>query len=256
MEPEAKGEFAGKTVLVTGAGQGIGRDIAMEVARKGALVVAVSRTVSHLESLLEDLEIEGNKCSIFSCNFENPVEVVTVMEKVLNIHSIDYLINNAGMNILSPFLELKVDDWDTVLNVNLKSAFLVSQLVARQMVKNGIKGAIVNISSQASLIALPDHPAYCVAKGGLDQLTRVMANELGQYQIRVNSVNPTVVLTKLGKEAWGTPEKGGPMLAKIPLKKFAEVSDVTNVVLFLLSPKAAMVTGIIMPVDGGFLCTR
>jgi NAD(P)-dependent dehydrogenase (short-subunit alcohol dehydrogenase family) len=249
-------DFDGKNVLVTGAGQGIGRDICVELSRQGAHVIAFSRTLSHLETLQSEIQQEGNKCSIYTCDFEKMDNIKSELNKALETHKVDLLVNNAGMNVLSPFLEAKEEDWDTVMNVNLKSTFIISQLVARQMVKNAAGGVIVNISSQASLIAITDHTSYCVAKGGLDQLTRVMANELGGHNIRVNSVNPTVVLTKLGKEAWGSPEKGGPMLEKIPLKKFAEVSDITNVVLFLLSSKAAMVNGIIMPVDGGFLCTR
>ena len=126
------------------------------------------------------------------------------------------------------------------------------QVAAQSMKSRGVPGAIVNVSSQASEVGLPDHTAYCVSKGALDQLTRVMAVELGPANIRVNSVNPTVVLTEMGKAAWSDEAKAAPMLARIPLRRFAEEQDVVNAIVFLLSDKAAMVNGAFLPVDGGF----
>jgi len=166
------------------------------------------------------------------------------------------LINNAGVSVLKNVFDHTQEDWDYVLNVNLKSVFVLSQHVCKRMVERKKGGVVVNVSSQASSIGLDKHLAYCVSKGALDQLTRVMALELGKHNIRINSVNPTVVLTDMGKMAWSAPEVAGPMLAKIPLHKFAEPKDVSDVILFLLSDKSAMVTGITLPVDGGFLSAR
>lgn len=135
--------------------------------------------------------------------------------------------------------------------MNLEAMFLISQVIARDMVKNKVKGSIVNISSQGSKVGLVDHTAYCVSKGAVDQLTRCMALELGQYGIKVNSVNPTVVMTDMGKKAWGDRQKALPMLSRIPMGRFAQVEDVVNAILFLLSQE--MVTGHQLPVDGGFL---
>ena len=140
-----------------------------------------------------------------------------------------------------------------MMDINLKAVFFISQTVAKGMVERGLGGAIVNISSQASQAALQDHAVYCASKGGLDQLSRVMALELGPHNIRVNCVNPTVVMTAMGKIGWSDPKKAGPMLNKIPLGRFAEVEDVVHAVLFLLSDKAGMINGITLPVDGGFL---
>eukprot|EP00759_Apiculatamorpha_spiralis_P049608 PhF_6_TR4428/c0_g1_i4/m.5993/K03331/DCXR; L-xylulose reductase len=124
------------------------------------------------------------------------------------------------------------------------------------MVSRRVRGSIVNVSSQASMIGLQDHTAYCSSKGALDQLTRCMALELGCHGIRVNAVNPTVVLTEMGILNWSDPAKAGPMLGAIPLHKFASSEDVSHVVLFLLSEKAGMVNGSVLPVDGGYLATR
>eukprot|EP01123_Difflugia_compressa_P003730 TRINITY_DN15029_c0_g1_i1.p1 TRINITY_DN15029_c0_g1~~TRINITY_DN15029_c0_g1_i1.p1 ORF type:complete len:151 (-),score=13.47 TRINITY_DN15029_c0_g1_i1:18-449(-) len=142
------------------------------------------------------------------------------------------------------------------MNVNLRSAFLLSQKVVRGMVSRGVQGSIVNVSSKAALVGLDKHVAYCSSKGGMDQLTRVMASELGQHRIRVNSVNPTVVLTEMGKRAWSDPSVSEPMLKKIPMGKFAEPSDVSDAVLFLLSDSSSMIHGITLPVDGGYLCSK
>ena len=132
---------------------------------------------------------------------------------------------------------------------------VLSQVIARNMIERGQGGAIVNLSSQASFRALWDHTSYCTSKGALDQLTRMMALELGQHNIRVNAVNPTVTLTPMGEMAWGDPAKSEPMMARIPLKRFAKPVDVVDAVAYLLSDHAGMIHGATLPVDGGFLTT-
>uniref|UniRef100_A0A8C0VJH5 Dicarbonyl and L-xylulose reductase n=6 Tax=Passeriformes TaxID=9126 RepID=A0A8C0VJH5_CYACU len=128
-----------------------------------------------------------------------------------------------------------------------------SQIVARQMIAQGVPGAIVNVSSQASKRALRDHAVYCSTKSALDMLSKVMAMELGPHKIRVNTVNPTVVMTDMGRINWSDPQKSAAMINRIPLGKFAEVDDVVNSILFLLSDKSAMTTGSSLMIDGGFL---
>jgi L-xylulose reductase len=168
---------------------------------------------------------------------------------------IDLLVNNAAIAILEPFLKTTVEAWDQTMAVNLRAVMIVSQVVAKRMIERGIAGSIVNVSSMASFQAVRDHAAYCASKAGLDQLSAVMALELGQYGIRVNSVNPTIVLTEMGKRAWSDPLKGGPMLARIPLGRFAECEDIASVVCFLLTDGAAMLNGLALRIDGGFLVT-
>lgn len=123
------------------------------------------------------------------------------------------------------------------------------------MLERKVAGAIVNVSSQGSQVGLDEHAAYCMSKGALDQLTRTMALELGRQGIRVNAVNPTVVLTAMGRKAWSDPVKAAPMLARIPLGRFAEEVDVVNVIIFLLSQRAGMINGACVPVEGGFWAT-
>ena len=165
---------------------------------------------------------------------------------------IDLLVNNAAIAILESFLETKVESWDTTMAINLRAVVVVSQIIANGMIERGVPGSIVNVSSMSSFQALPNHAAYAASKAGLDQLTKVMAVELGAHNIRVNSINPTVVMTDMGKRAWSDPSKGGPMLARIPLQRFAECEDIASVVCFVLSDAAGMVNGLALRVDGGF----
>nr|KAF6415457.1 dicarbonyl and L-xylulose reductase [Molossus molossus] len=129
------------------------------------------------------------------------------------------------------------------------------QIVARDLIARGAPGSIVNVSSQASQRALTNHSVYCATKGAMDMLTKVMALELGPHKIRVNAVNPTVVMTPMGKANWSDPRKAKTILDRIPLGRFAEVENVVDFILFLLSDRSSMTTGSTVPVDGGFLAT-
>lgn len=239
--------FDGKRALVTGAGKGIGRDIAILLAECGAQVVAVGRTGEDLASLAREIGAETIVAEL--------ADPVAAREAAERAGPIDLLVNNAGITILQPFLDATTDAFDAIMAVNVRAVLVISQVVARGMIARGQGGAIVNLSSQASQVALVDHAAYCASKGALDQLTRVMALELGPHQIRVNAVNPTVTLTSMGALAWGDPAKGDLMKAKIPLGRFAFPRDVAHAVAYLLSDQADMIHGVMLPVDGGFLAT-
>ena len=239
--------FDGKRILVTGAGKGIGRDIARLLAACGARVVALSRTQADLDSLAGEINCETITVDIGDAN---QARSAAAQAGVVHI-----LVNNAGISIPESFLDTSADSFDQTMAVNVRGAMIVSQVVARGMIDRGLGGAIVNVSSQASQASLADHTAYCASKGALDQLTRVMALELGPHNIRVNAVNPTVTMTPMGRMAWGDPARSGPMLAKIPLGRFADPIDVAHAVAFLLSEQADMIHGATLPVDGGFLST-
>uniref|UniRef100_A0A4P6D9J4 Putative diacetyl reductase/l-xylulose reductase n=1 Tax=Rhodnius prolixus TaxID=13249 RepID=A0A4P6D9J4_RHOPR len=165
----------------------------------------------------------------------------------------DGLVNNAALAILEPFLEASESNFDKLFEVNVKAPLRVSQVVAKQMIQHNIKGSIVNVSSQASKIALRDHVVYCSTKAALDAMSKVMALELGEHGIRVNCVNPTVVMTKMGKIGWSDPRKADPLLQRIPLHRFAEVDEVVNAILFLLSEESSFINSVSLPIDGGFL---
>jgi L-xylulose reductase len=236
--------FAGKRVLVTGAGKGIGRTIATMLASRGATVIASSRSADDLRSLAAEIG-----CATLTCDLADLGAARAAAEAALPV---DLLVNNAGTTVLQPFLESTLEDFDHVMTVTAKAPMVVAQVVARDMIARGVKGSIVNVSSNAAFFGIADHAAYCASKCALDGLTRVMAVELGPKGIRVNSINPTVTLTPMAVKAWSDPAKAGPMQARIPMGRFVETSEVAEAVLFLLSDAASMIHGVSLPVDGGF----
>lgn len=240
--------FKGKRILVTGAGQGIGKDLTLRLAQSEATVIALSKTQQHLDNLKKQSPKIETVCVDLT-------DWDATKKMVQNVLPIDLLVNNAGVALLKPFLEATSEDFDLTFDVNVKAVMNVSQIVAKNLIKRKLSGSIVNLSSQASEAALKDHSVYCASKGALQMLTRNIALELGPHNIRVNSVNPTVVLTEMGKLGWSNPEKKKEMIDKIPLGRFAEVNEVVDAVIFLLSDHSSMINGIALPVDGGFLAT-
>lgn len=238
-------DFTGKRVIVTGAGKGIGRAIAVMLAARGATVTALTRSADDLSSL----EAE-HRCRGIAVDLADPEATRAAVIEALPA---DLLVNNAGTTELDAFLDLPVGNLDRLYAVNTRSPMIVAQEFARSLVAEGRKGAIVNVSSVSAFVGFRDHAAYCASKAGLDGLTRVMAVELGPKGIRVNAVNPTVTLTPMAIKAWSDDDKAASMLARIPVGRFAEPEDVAEVVLFLLSDAAAMVHGVSLPVDGGYM---
>ncbi|XP_076743281.1 L-xylulose reductase isoform X2 [Maylandia zebra] len=225
---------------------GIGRATALALARCGAKVIAVTRTQADLNSLVEE-------CASITPVCVDLTDWGATEQALQDVGPVDLLVNNAACANLQPFLEVTPDKFEQAFSVNVKAVVQVSQLVARGMKARGSGGSIVNVSSQASQRALREHAVYCATKAALDMLSKVMALELGPHQIRVNTVNPTVVMTDMGRLGWSDPEKAKSMKSRIPLGRFAEVEEVVNSILFLLSEKSSMINGVTLPVDGGFL---
>lgn len=239
-------KFSGRRALVTGAGAGIGRGVALKLAQMGAEVFALSKTAPNLNSLKEE-------CPSITTITVDVTDWEATREAVKKITPIHMVVNNAGTNILLPFLEATPESFDLIFNLNVKAVMNISQIVASDLINRQLKGSIVNISSQAGQRALKNHAVYCSTKGALDMMAKVMALELGPKGIRVNNVSPTVVMTELGRMAWSDPVKKNTMLSRIPQGRFAEVEDVVNAVVYLLSDESDMVNGHMLPVDGGFL---
>ncbi|XP_015509211.2 L-xylulose reductase [Neodiprion lecontei] len=240
--------FEGKRILVTGAGSGIGRAVALRLSKFGANVIAVSLPDKSFDTLSEeDPKIEIVKVDLTDWN--------ATKDALQSVTPVDHLVNSAGMFRGHAFLDVTAEDVDESFNINFKAAINVSQIVAKDLIARGKPGSIVNISSQASQAAFHDHTVYCCSKGAVDQLTRVMSLELGPHNIRVNAINPTVVMTELGRQAWSDPKKAANMKSKIPLGRFAEVEEVVDAITYLLSDRSSMINGVTLPVDGGFLAT-
>lgn len=236
--------FSGKSVLVTGAGKGIGRAIAIALAHRGAHVVAMTRSGQDLETLAKEIDITPVQADLADAEAANFA--------AQNAMPVDLLVNCAGTTALDAFVDLKVETYDHIMAVNARAPMIVAQHYARSCIARGTGGAIVNVSSISSFVGFAEHTAYCASKGALDAMSRVMANELGPHGIRVNTVNPTVTLTPMAQKAWSDPEKSGPVLSRIPLGRFVEPEEVANTVAFLLSEEAGAITGESIVIDGGF----
>ncbi|XP_050541144.1 L-xylulose reductase-like [Daktulosphaira vitifoliae] len=236
--------FKDKRFIVTGSCTGMGHKITERLLDLGAFVFAVVQkeegaappTSSNMKQVFCDVS-----------DWEN------TYKKMKDIGPVHGLVNNAGVAVIEPFFDVTEYGWDKTLNVNARAIVRISQAVAKNMIDAGIKGSIVNISSTISTRAIPDHTTYCASKGAVNQITRTMAIELGKFGIRTNNVNPTVVMTRMGKIAWSDPAKSTPILNRIPLGRFAETDDVANAVIFMLSNYSSMVNGTALVVDGGFL---
>ena len=237
--------FTGKTVLLTGAGKGIGRATAEMLVARGAKVVALTRSADDVAALIADLGCQALQVDL--------ADAEATRAAVIAALPVDYLINCAGTTELQPFLDTTVAAFDHLIAVNTRAPMIVAQEYARDVIARGAKGAIVNVSSIAAFVGIPDHAAYSASKGGLDGLTRVMARELAPKGIRVNAVHPIVTLTPMAVKAWSDPGKAAGTMNRIPVGRFAESADIAEVILFLLSDAAAMVNGISMPIDGGYM---
>ncbi|MCX5497037.1 SDR family oxidoreductase [Kaistia dalseonensis] len=238
-------EFHDKRILITGAGKGIGRATALHFAELGAKVIAISRDPRDLESLAEEIG-----CETFAVDL---ADADATRRAASAAQPVDFLVNCAGTTTLESFLDTSVENFDHLMAVNVRAAMIVAQETARNMIARQHRGAIVNVSSISSWVGFQDHASYCATKGALDALTRVMANELGRHGIRVNAVNPVVTLTPMAVKAWSDPAKSEPMLSRIPLGRFVEPNEVATAIAYLLGSGAAMVNGITMPIDGGFM---
>ncbi|MBT6125812.1 MAG: SDR family oxidoreductase [Halieaceae bacterium] len=233
-----------KRALVTGAGKGIGRACAQRLAKSGANVIAVARTEADLETL----------ASAHPGLIEPWVADVTdekFLQRIESLDRLDILVNNVGTNKPQPFTEVERETLDLILNLNVRSAFLVAQAAARVMVKQG-SGSIINMGSQMGHVGAKNRTVYCMTKHAIEGLTKAMAVELAVLDIRVNSVAPTFIETPLTKPMFENPEFHQDVISRIPMGHIGQVDDVANAVLFLASPAANMVTGDSLKVDGGW----
>ncbi len=240
-------KFQGKVITVTGATKGIGRATVEYLAKEGATVLALGRTVSELESLREE-----TGCQVFPVDMNDPT---ATREVARSLPTADHLFNNAGTITMQTFLETTVEDFYYQMNVNVVSALIMSQEFVRKLQAEGRTGSIVHMSSVSSTTGFLQHGSYCAAKGAIDSLTTVMAHELGPLGFRVNAVNPALTMTPMAKKAWSDPAKSAGLLARIPMGRFIEPVEVATAVGFLMSDEASMIHGVMLPVDGGFLCT-
>ena len=245
--------LSGKVAIVTGARQGIGKAIALALAEAGADIAICDRVIEdgELNAVAEEVKRLGRRSLAVQADITQKAEVDGLVKRVVaEFGVIDILVNNAAVNIMAPLLELREDGWDRVIDTDLKGYYLCSQAVGRRMVEQK-RGNIINIASTAAIASAPEMGAYCIAKAGVVMLTRVLAVELAQYNIRVNAIAPSMVKTKFSEPLWSDPETLKQIESEIPLGRLAEPGDIIGAVLFLASDASSYITGHTIIVDGG-----
>lgn len=240
-----------KISLVTGAGQGIGKAIALTFADEGSCVVVNDIDLDKATAVAEQINASGEKALPLRADVSQSKEVSGMVAEVIrSFGRIDVLVNNAGIQTVSPFLDLSEEAWQRVIDVNLKGTFLCSQMVAREMVKNR-KGKIINISSIHQSIPRYNKAHYDASKAGIMILTKDMALELSTYRINVNCIAPGAIATPMNKDILDSPERMAEMNSKIPWGRMGTPEEVAQVALFLASDETDYITGATIHIDGG-----
>ena len=242
-----------QVAIVTGAGQGIGRAVALTLAREGATVVVNDIDLEKAEKVAEEVSAQGGQALPVQADVSKAKDVDVLVKKALDSYKrVDILVNNAGVAKLTRLLELTEAEWDRTMNINIKGQFLCSKAVIAQMIKQE-RGKIVNIASLAAHIGAPGLAAYGASKGGVVQLTKALAVEFGKYNIMVNAVSPGLTMTDLIKSAVKDRPDFIEGIDRIPLRRAAEPEDIANAVLFLASSESDYITGQVIIVDGGLM---
>jgi NAD(P)-dependent dehydrogenase (short-subunit alcohol dehydrogenase family) len=254
MKPFSYPDFSleGKKVVITGAGKGIGRGLALGLAHAGAEVALIARSSADLETVVAEVAAEGGRARAYVADLRDIPGIEGLFSRMIgDLGGLDVLVNNAGLG--QPVASVDVDEayWDHMMSLNLKATFFCSRAAGRHMLATG-EGVIVNMSSQASLAAIPEESVYCTSKAGINMLTKSLALEWGPRGIRVNAVAPTFVRTPGTAERLDTPDFRANVLSRIPLGRVGTLTDVVAAVQYLASPAGSMVNGEVLVVDGGW----
>jgi len=242
-----------KTAVVSGAGKGLGRACAIALAEAGANLIIISRTNKDLKEVSKIIQKYKSKCKSYTCDITNYDQIKSIINKQAKI---DILINNAGHNIPEHFTKVKTKNMEYLVKINTVASFNLAQLCTLKMIKAKNRkttgGAIINMSSQMGHVGGPIRSVYNMNKWGLEGLTKGMAIDLAKYNIRVNTVCPTFVITPMTKKFLKNKKFKKETLSNIPLGRFAEMSEIASAVVFLASDAASMITGTSLLVDGGW----
>jgi glucose 1-dehydrogenase len=247
------GQLDSKVAVVTGADSGIGRAIAIQLAREGAAVVVnYAHAQDKAEQVRQIIEQNQGKALVIQADVSQYQQATgLITQAVERFNRLDIMVNNAGMEIHSSFLDVTEEQWDRVISVDLKGAFFCAQAAAREMVKRKTAGRIINISSVHEDLAMPQNAPYCCAKGGLRMMTRTISIELAPYNITVNNIAPGAIHTPIDADVEADPEKMAALLKEIPLHRMGQPEEIAKLALYLASDDSAYVTGSTYVIDGG-----
>lgn len=244
-------DLSGRVALVTGASSGLGRHFASVLARAGAAVALTARRVDRLAAVAAEIMEQGGRAAAIACDVSDPAGVRdAVATAIAALGPLDLLVNNAGIAISKPIFEHSEEEWDRVVDTNLKGAWLMSREVAEGWVKSGRKGRIVNIASLLALRTIRHVPSYTASKAGLVHLTRTMAVELARRGITVNAIAPGYFATEMNRDFLAS-EPGQALIGRIPMGRSGRPEDLDGALLLLASDAGAYITGVVLPVDGG-----
>ena len=243
--------LTGQRAIVTGASRGLGRHFTLTLARAGAEVVLAARGIDRLEAAVKEIEGFGGCAVAIQVDVTDGNSVKMCIEMAENaLGPIDILVNNAGIAVTKPLLEHAEEDWDSVLDTNLKGVWLMAQEVARRMVRREQGGSIINIASVLGERGISQLPGYCASKGGIINLTRAMAVELAPHGIRVNAVAPGYIETDMNRQFFTT-QAGQRLIKRIPQRRLGQVEDLDGILLLLASHASRYMTGSVITIDGG-----
>lgn len=244
--------LAGQVALVTGASQGIGHDLALALADRGAKVAVAARQRDRLDALTAEIATSGGEAASVVVDLCDRASIETaVSQTVARFGRIDILVNNAGLGTNHDALEATEAEWDALFAVNVRGLFFACQSAGRRMVDQGY-GRIVNVSSQAGLVGIPRHSAYSASKAAVIGLTKVLALEWGPHGVTVNCVAPTFIRTPGTAERLDQPDFLADVVSRIPVGHVGSTTDVAGAVIYLASPAASLVTGSVLVIDGGW----
>lgn len=247
-------DLTGKTALITGGGRGIGKSIATALAEAGADIIVASRTEAELKEVCSEIEKDyGRKAYYKTVDVTRQDSVEELVEFAIEkAENIDILVNGAGTNVRKTLVDLEEKDWDFVMDVNLKSVYLVSQQVLQHMIEKR-SGKIINIASLTSELGFPNMPVYAASKGGVSQLTKAMAVEYAEYGIYANAIGPGYFKTEMTKVLFEDEARVEWMKSRIPLGRVGNLEDLQGTAIFLASEASNYITGQTIYVDGGWL---
>lgn len=244
---------AGRVAVVTGGSKGIGRGLAEALARAGANVVVCSRNLTDASTTAEELRKYGVEAMAFSVDVKNKEQVQAMVDgTVAHFGQIDILINSAGVVVAKPVVDMTEDEWDYVIDTNLKGTFLCCQAVGRVMIEKGTGGRIINVSSILGAVGDVVVSSYCASKGGVVLLTKALAAEWARYGITVNAIGPSYIITDFNREALSDERVYNRIINKTPMRRLATIDDLIGTVLLLASDASSFITGQTIYIDGGW----